>query len=131
MFSYLYQLRVDKLLLWFYLIWYLTISTIYFSSDVMIWLTAAGLALIVGFALLLNNTGWPINFSTINRWQIMRFFLIPFCVSSYSILIRDKGCILIFPPDLKTNVIALSTMGCFFIFVLLTKKYYKNSLINS
>ena len=125
MISYLHQLRSDKLLLWFYLVWYLTISVIYFDSDPMIWGTAVGIALIVGFALLLNVSGWPVNFHKLDRWQVLRFFLIPFCVSSYSLLIRDKGCVLIFPPDLNTNAIALSVIAGFLTIVLLAKKYCK------
>jgi len=123
MIKYIKQLTLGKLLLWSYLIWYLSISILYFDSDPWLWLTALGLSLIVGFALVLSTTCWPVDIRTLDRWQTLRLFLIPFCVSSYSLLIKDKNCFLIFPPDLKTNSIALLAIFCFLFFVILIKKF--------
>ncbi len=123
MINYLKQLHAGKLLLWCYFIWYLSISIIYFDDDSRLWLTALGISLIVGFALVLSTTCWPVDIKTLDRWQTMRLFLIPFCVSSYSLLIKDKNCFLIFPPELETNGIALSAIFSFLLFVLLIKKF--------
>ena len=122
MINYFKQLHAGKLLLWCYLIWYLSISIIYFDDDARLWLTALGISLIVGFALVLSTTCWPVDIKTLDRWQTLRLFLIPFCVSSYSLLIKDKNCFLIFPPDLETNSIALSAIFSFLLFVVLIKK---------
>ncbi len=121
--DYVRQLQFDKLLLWSYFIWYLSISVLYFDADPKLWFTALGIALIVGIALVLSTTCWPIDVKILDRWQMLRLFLIPFCVSSYSLLIKDKDCFLIFPPDLKTNSIALSAIFCFLVFVILIKKF--------
>jgi len=122
MINYFKQLHAGKLLLWCYLIWYLSISIIYFDDDARLWLTALGISLIVGFALVLSTTCWPVDIKTLDRWQTLRLFLIPFCVSSYSLLIKDKNCFLIFPPELETNSIALSAIFSFLLFVVLIKK---------
>ncbi|VAW52829.1 hypothetical protein MNBD_GAMMA06-1123 [hydrothermal vent metagenome] len=123
MLEYVKQLRFDRLLLWSYFIWYLSISVLYFDADPKLWFTALGIALIVGIALVLSTTCWPIDVKALDRWQTLRLFLVPFCVSSYSLLIKDKDCFLIFPPDLKTNSIALSAIFSFLIFVFLIKKF--------
>ena len=34
---------------------------------------------------------------------MLRLFLMPFCVSSFSQLIKGKGFVLVFPPDLHEN----------------------------
>jgi len=123
---YIAQLYPGNILLWVYLIWYLTISTLYFDDDPKLWLTALGISLIVGFALVLSTSCWPINIRALDRWQTFRLFLIPFLVSSYSLLIKDKGCFVIFPPDLKTNSIALGIIISFVIIVVLVKKMSGN-----
>jgi len=122
MINYIKNLALGKLLLWVYFIWYLSISILYFDSDPRLWLTALGISVIVGIALVLSTTCWPVEIRTLDRWQTLRLFLIPFCVSSYSLLVKDKNCFLIFPPDLKTNAIALLAIFSFLLFVVLIKK---------
>ncbi|MFV2004798.1 MAG: hypothetical protein ACC650_06290 [Gammaproteobacteria bacterium] len=122
MINYIKNLALGKLLLWVYFIWYLSISILYFDSDPRLWLTALGISVIVGIALVLSTTCWPVEIRTLDRWQTLRLFLIPFCVSSYSLLVKDKNCFLIFPPDLKTNTIALLAIFSFLLFVVLIKK---------
>jgi len=122
MINYIKHLALGKLLLWVYFIWYLSISILYFDGDPRLWLTALGISVIVGFALVLSTTCWPVEIRTLDRWQTLRLFLIPFCVSSYSLLIKDKNCFLIFPPDLETNAIALLAILSFLLFVLVIKK---------
>ena len=62
----------------------------------MVWLTALGMSALIGFALLCATRapGRPLD-----RWTVFRLFLFPFCVSSYSTLIKGKGFFLIFPTE--------------------------------
>ena len=120
--KYLQQLGPGKQLLWCYLIWYIAIITFYFDSKTEIWLSAIGISLIVGIALVLSTSCWPVNIRALDRWQTMRLFAIPFCVSSYSSLIQDKGFYLIFPPQIKTSGFALLAITVFLFVVQLLKK---------
>ena len=63
-----------------------------------IWLNALGISAIIGIALYLSvrEPGKPPP----DRWTTLRLFLMPFCVSSFSQLIKGKGFVLVFPPDL-------------------------------
>ncbi|HHJ35316.1 MAG TPA: hypothetical protein ENJ87_06090 [Gammaproteobacteria bacterium] len=122
MISYFRNLSTAQYLLWGYLIWYLTISVIYFDSDAKIWISALGISAIVGFAFVLSTTCWPINIKALDRWQTLRLFLIPFCVSSYSSLIKGKGFMLIFPPDIKTNGTAILAIVIFVGLIQLSKQ---------
>jgi len=57
-----------------------------------------------------------------DRWTTMRLFLMPFCVSSFSQLIKGKGFVLVFPPGLHENVIALAACAAFVFAVLIVKR---------
>lgn len=89
-------------MLWCYLLWYLLTAALYFDPAPTLWLNSMGLSIIIGVALNLSVAAeagkWP------QPWQIFRFFLIPFCVSSYASLIKNQGFILIFPPDQQQRV---------------------------
>lgn len=97
MFVYFAQLKTPKLILWCYLAWYLAIVSQYFDAAASLWISSLGIAAIIGFALTLatQQQGTPSN-----RWIIFRLYLFPFCVSSYSALIKGKGFILLFPREL-------------------------------
>src|SRR5271165_5803603 len=94
---YLAELPPGNAALWCYLIWYLVTAAAHFDSSPRIWLTSLGISAIVGVALQLSVAGgtstppWT--------WQRFRLFLMPFCVSSFSALIKDQAYILIFPSD--------------------------------
>ena len=45
----------------------------------------------------------------------------PFCVSSFSALIKGKGFVLVFPPDVHEITIALAACALFVLFVLTIK----------
>lgn len=122
MLHYLRTLCLGQQLLWSYFIWYLVITFVYFDINPRLWLSSFGIALIVGAALVISTTCWPVNLKTLDRWQTMRLFLIPFCVSSYSSLIKNKGFTLIFSPDIKTNSIAIVSILFFLTLVALIKK---------
>ena len=96
--KYLSNLSTGRLILWCYLIWYLVVLVRYFDSSPRLWLTSLGLSLIIGFALFLSTAASGGNKIKLDRWQIFRLFLMPFCVSSFSALVKGKGFVLIFSP---------------------------------
>ena len=63
------------------------------------WIIACVIGFLVGIAFLANAYGSKEVQMQMSPWQIGKFFLIPFCVSSYSSLVKDKGLLTIFPPD--------------------------------
>lgn len=105
MLNYFATLPPSKLILWCYLIWYLVTVTFYFDPAPAIWLNSLGISVIIGFALMLSVTrpaGSPIDY-----WQTMRLFLMPFCVSSFSALIKGHGFMLILPPQPRQQLVLL------------------------
>jgi hypothetical protein len=49
-------------------------------------------------------------------------FLMPFCVSSFSALVKDAGYILIFPPTLRENAVGAVLIALFVAIVFSIKK---------
>ena len=117
---YLARLGTGKLVLWCFLIWYLATVIHHFDATPAIWLNALGISAIIGFALYLSvrEPGKPPP----DRWTVLRLFLMPFCVSSFSQLIKGKGFVLVFPPDLHENLVALASCAVFVTFALLIRK---------
>ncbi len=101
---YLAQLSTGRTVLWCYLAWYLFFIQRYFDVSVNLWLTSLGISAIIGIALFISTAGGQ---ARLNRWQIFRLFLMPFCVSSFSALIKGRGFLLIFSPIPGENLIAL------------------------
>lgn len=102
------MLPAGKVALWCFLIWYLATVIHHFDPAPSIWLNALGISAIIGVALYLSvrEPGKPPP----DRWTTMRLFLMPFCVSSFSQLIKGRGFVLIFPPD--PQQIAVSVVAC-------------------
>ena len=120
MIRHLSNLSNSRLVLWCYFIWYSVILVRYFDASPRLWLTSLGLSLIIGFALFISTTASrPVEFGvlllhgasenrvTLDRWQTIRLFLMPFCVSSFSALVKDKGFVLIFSPRLAEIGVAV------------------------
>lgn len=93
---YLVQLSWSRIVLWCYFIWYVITAALYFDPSPALWLNALGLAVVIGAALNLSVAAESGRLPA--RPQMLRLFLIPFCVSSYSSLIKNQGFMLIFPP---------------------------------
>ena len=104
--QYLSTLSTGRLILWCYLIWYLVVLVRYFDPNPRLWLTSIGLSFIIGFALYVSTTASGTNKLTLERWPIIRLFLMPFCVSSFSALVKGKGFVLIFSPQLSEVLVA-------------------------
>ena len=115
---YFANLPTGKLVLWCYLIWYLVMVAFYFDPTPAIWVNALGISAVIGVALLLSVSGAR----RADRWQTFRLFLMPFCVSSFSSLIKGHGFILIVPPRVHEQVIAAGACAAFVLLALLLKR---------
>ena len=111
---YLLQLSTARLILWCYFIWYLVVLVRYFDPSPRLWLTSLGLSGIIGFALYLSTAGSGTTRLRLDRWQVFRLFLMPFCVSSFAALVKGKGFILIFSPRPEETVLAVIFCGVFY-----------------
>jgi hypothetical protein len=72
----------------------------YFDASLRLWLTSLGLSVIIGFALYISTVSAGTNKVKLEFWQTFRLFLMPFCVSSFAALVKGKGFVLIFSPNL-------------------------------
>ena len=121
--SYIVQLPKGKIVLWCYLIWYLSTVALHFDPAPAIWLNSIGLSLVIGFALQLSVAAGA-NSARVpraDRWQTMRLFLMPFCVSSFASLIKGKGYVLIAPPDLCEFGVSVASCLAFVLGVVAVK----------
>jgi hypothetical protein len=116
-----------KIVLWCYLIWYLVTVIHYFDPSFRIWLNSLGISLIIGFALMLSVTKPP--GAKTDFWQTFRLFLMPFCVSSFSSLIKGQGYLLILPPKPSEQLISISACLLFVLFVYAVK-FFSRRLAN-
>jgi len=108
---YFAQLSAGRIALWCFLIWYVATVVRHFDPAPAIWLNALGISAIIGVALYLSvrEPGRPRP----DRWTVLRLFLMPFCVSSFSQLIKGQGFVLIFPPDAREIAITLAICAAF------------------
>jgi hypothetical protein len=108
---YLGNLAAGKVVLWCFLVWYLVTIYQHFDPTPGIWLNALGISAIIGIALYLSvrEPGKPPP----DRWTVLRLFLMPFCVSSFSQLIKGKGFILVFAPGWRENAVASAFCAAF------------------
>ena len=104
---YLANLSKGRLILWCYFIWYLVVLVRYFDPSPRLWLTSLGLSLIIGFALYVSTTAVGEKKVKLERWQVIRLFMMPFCVSSFSALVKGRGFFLIFSPNPEEILIAV------------------------
>jgi hypothetical protein len=106
--DYFAQLTKGKIVLWCYLIWYCVVVFFSFDTTPRIWINSLGISLIIGIALLLSVSKPPPT--SAGRWQTIRLFLMPFCVSSFSSLIKGQGFTLVMPP--KANEAIVAVIAC-------------------
>jgi hypothetical protein len=95
---YLANLSKGRLVLWCYFIWYVVVLVRYFDPSPRLWLTSLGLSGIIGTALFISTAKAGTARLELERWQIIRLFLMPFCVSSFSALVKGRGFVLVFSP---------------------------------
>ena len=114
--NYLSQLTAGKIVLWCYLLWYLVTVVAHFDASPSLWLTSVGLSVIIGCGLLLSVRNRASE--ALGRWQTFRLFLMPFCVSSFSALIKGQGYVLVFPSRLPELLLSVSLCALFVVIVL-------------
>jgi hypothetical protein len=118
--AYLSNLAPGKAALWCYLIWYLMTVIAHFDPSPAIWLNSLGISAVIGVALLLSVKREPS--SPANRWQTFRLFLMPFCVSSFSALIKGQGYILVLPSRPIELYLSLGLCAVFIALVLILRR---------
>jgi hypothetical protein len=111
--QYLARLRTAQQVLWCYLIWYLVVLARYFDASLTLWLSSAGISVIVGTALYLSTAHAGHTRMTLGRWQVARLFAMPFCVSSFAALIKGHGFVLVFHPRARDNLVAAAACVAF------------------
>jgi hypothetical protein len=117
---YLSELKPGKVALWCYLIWYSVTVVAHFDATPAIWLSSLGISAVVGVALRLSVRSEPAASSS--RWQTFRLFLMPFCVSSFSALIKGQGYILVLPSRPSELYLSLILCAAFVLFVYALKR---------
>jgi hypothetical protein len=115
--NYLRMLSTGRVVLWCYAIWYGVNVTNHFDARPRLWFTSLGIAAIIGTALVISTRSSSRGTTQLDRWQIFRLYLMPFCVSSFAALVKDAHYILIFPPTLKENLFGLGSIGLFVLIV--------------
>ena len=111
-FDYLRKLDCPRMILWCYAIWYVVALVRYFDANPQIWLTSLGLSGIIGCALLLSTRA-AMPGAPLARWGVFRLFLMPFCVSSFSALVKGRGFFLIFSPKWEETLSATALCALF------------------
>ena len=119
---YLASLTTGRIILWCYAIWYMVNVYHHFDARPRLWMTSLGLSGIIGAALLISTRSSSTGTTKLDGWQIFRLFLMPFCVSSFSALVKDVGFVLIFPPTLRENLEAMGLIVAFVIVVQILKR---------
>ena len=109
--GYFAHLTGGRFVLWCYLIWYLVVLVRYFDPNPRLWLTSLGLSLIIGTALLINTTMSGTRRVSLEGWPAFRLFVMPFCVSSFSALVKGRGFVLVFSPDWREMAAAVGLCG--------------------
>jgi len=123
MLNYFIHLSRGKIVLWCYLTWYLVNLGFEFDPSPQIWINSIGISIVIGFALLLSvGAGKK---TKLDHWQIFRLFAMPFCVSSFSSLIKGKGFWLIVPPNPEQML--ASVAACFLFVALVSALKYGSS----
>jgi hypothetical protein len=111
---YLATIDARRQLLWCAFLWYLVIAVRHGEASASTWATAIGIAVIVGVLLAVNAIPIRGSMRSLDRWTIFRFFLIPFCVSSLSAIVKGRDFFLIFPLNTLDNTIGIGACVAFF-----------------
>lgn len=122
--QYLYAIKLDKTILWCYLIWYVVVVCFHFDPSIKIWMNSMGISVVIGTGLMLSVSS---NHGKKDFWQAFRLYLMPFCVSSFSALIKDQGFIVFISPNIKETIVSVSCC-ILFVSVIFGVKFCKNKL---
>lgn len=118
--AYLSRLSNGKAVLWCYLIWWASTVVHHFDPSPSLWINSAGISALIGVALILS-VGGPRTMRA-DQWQTFRLFAMPFCVSSFSSLIKGKGFTLVFSPSATELAVNIALCAAFLSCVVLLRK---------
>ena len=121
MFHYLRNLSTGRAVLWCYLIWYLVTLVHHFDPAPRLWLNSLGLSLLIGAGLVLSVSSHE-GVKSVKPWQLIRLFLMPFCVSSFAALTKNQGFVLVFSSNAAELLIALACCAGFLLVVFILKR---------
>jgi hypothetical protein len=121
--QYFYEIKLNKAILWCYLIWYIVVVYFYFDSSPKLWINSLGISAVIGTGLKLSVS--PGKVDERDPWQTVRLYLMPFCVSSFSALIKDKGFIVLISPKIQEIKVAILYCLLFLTIIVIVKLTYK------
>ncbi len=122
---YLADLAPSKQILWCYLIWYTVFVSLYFDPTPAMWFSSLGLSVFIGFALLLGLEDSPRRWRQIERWRVIRLFVIPFCVSSFAASVKGHAFIVIFSPHPGEDLLTLGACAVFLVIVWAVRRRFR------
>lgn len=125
--GYLASMDARRTVLWSALLWYLAMAIRYGERGLSVWQHSLGIAMIVGMMLALNAVPSGKRVRDLGFWPLLRFFLIPFCVASFSAFARGHAFVLIFPINLAENIAGGGLIGLFCALVWLAKRVQTTS----
>jgi hypothetical protein len=118
---YLATMRPAIVVLYCYLIWYLLTVFHHFDASPRLWLSALGISALIGTALVLSVGHAALR--SAGRWAVLRLYLMPFCVSSFTALIKDRGFWLVISPDAQERLQAIGACATFVIAVVAARAF--------
>jgi len=107
---YLAALTLPRFVLWCYFIWWWGVAVPYFDPSLRLWLSSLGISAIIGTGLLLSTAYAGQTKTQLSKWVIARLYMMPFFVSSFAALIKDRGFFLVFHPSWAGNL--APALGC-------------------
>lgn len=116
---YLASLPAGRVVLWCYLLWYLVTVIRHFDPTPSLWINSLGIAFVIGIALRLSVSGPGTKGP--DAWATFRLFMMPFCVSSFSSLIKGRGYFLIVPPGATDRMLSVGVCVVFVALVMVAK----------
>ncbi|MGQ0621228.1 MAG: hypothetical protein ACT4QA_15115 [Panacagrimonas sp.] len=118
--QYFTALSTGRIVLWCYLIWYLVTVAYYFDPTPSLWLNALGISAVIGTGLVLCVN--PGGFGRLYPWPTFRLFLMPFCVSSFSSLIKGHGFFVILPPRMTELMTSTGLCAALVLWIIVLKR---------
>jgi hypothetical protein len=116
---YFVNIKPGRLVLWCYLIWYFVTVFYHFDPSPKLWINSIGISIVIGTALMLSVSSGARK----DHWQTFRLYWMPFAVSSFAALIKNKGYYVILSPDFSEVLSALVCCGSFLGVVVLIKYF--------
>ena len=117
--KYIYEIKLDKVILWCYFIWYITVVYFYFDPSPKLWINSIGISVVIGTGLILSVSSEKVRVK--DHWQTFRLYLMPFCVSSFSALIKEHGFVVFISPKITDTIVSVVSCVVFLLTVFVVK----------